>query len=338
VSLCLLGARRGPLAGQVPREGAPGAWPGAAPAAAAGAKLQHAGPHMGWAQRVQAHAAQWPRSELHPHVVLAEVLGDAVAARMSPPKYTNPLTLYEKNNVRQTYWIQRQQLFGNNYSATTIRQQLLCNNYSATTIGYVPFANTNLLQYTFLPPSRPTACPPPAPDVGALLPGAHRPGPRQAQRARQHARVGLPPRPCIPLTVPAGLQLRVTPILHAFRRALPPTPTFPPRSCVPVTVTDDVMQPFEPELDWSAFSVHVAEADIPRMHNLLAAISPARLEQMQVRRACACTARVHARGVEPWGRSTWLASGDHARHAPLGGGGGGPGELGGRCCVGTEYR
>lgn len=42
------------------------------------------------------------------------------------------------------------------------------------------------------------------------------------------------------------------------------------------------MQPFEPELPWPEFSVAVAEGDVPRMHTLLAAISPAKLEQMQV--------------------------------------------------------
>ncbi|KAG2498002.1 hypothetical protein HYH03_004261 [Edaphochlamys debaryana] len=43
--------------------------------------------------------------------------------------------------------------------------------------------------------------------------------------------------------------------------------------CVPVTVTDHVYQPFQPEINWSDFSVHVPEADIPRMHDILAAIN-----------------------------------------------------------------
>ena len=53
--------------------------------------------------------------------------------------------------------------------------------------------------------------------------------------------------------------------------------------CIPVPITDFVLQPFEPELNWTAFSVPVAEADIPRMHEILDQISGDRLAQMQVR-------------------------------------------------------
>ncbi len=51
--------------------------------------------------------------------------------------------------------------------------------------------------------------------------------------------------------------------------------------CIPVPITDYVLQPFEPELDWSSFSVPVLEADVPRMHEVLAAISKAKISEMQ---------------------------------------------------------
>lgn len=52
---------------------------------------------------------------------------------------------------------------------------------------------------------------------------------------------------------------------------------------MPVTMTDFVYQPFEPELDWSQFSLHVPEQDIPRLHEILESVSPERLRQLQVR-------------------------------------------------------
>ena len=51
--------------------------------------------------------------------------------------------------------------------------------------------------------------------------------------------------------------------------------------CIPVPITDFVLQPFEPELDWRTFSVPVAEADVPTLHEKLAAISDVKLAQMQ---------------------------------------------------------
>ena len=50
---------------------------------------------------------------------------------------------------------------------------------------------------------------------------------------------------------------------------------------------DGVHQPFEPELDWRPWSVPVAEADIPRLHEVLGAIGPDQLAQMQSRLHCA---------------------------------------------------
>ncbi|KAG2488891.1 hypothetical protein HYH03_012521 [Edaphochlamys debaryana] len=44
--------------------------------------------------------------------------------------------------------------------------------------------------------------------------------------------------------------------------------------CVPVIISDGVLEAFEPYLDWNDFGVRVAEADIPRLHKILAAISP----------------------------------------------------------------
>lgn len=57
--------------------------------------------------------------------------------------------------------------------------------------------------------------------------------------------------------------------------------------CIPVPITDYVMQPFEPELDWPSFSVSVKEEDVPNMHKILAAISNEQLKKMQAAVACA---------------------------------------------------
>jgi hypothetical protein len=42
------------------------------------------------------------------------------------------------------------------------------------------------------------------------------------------------------------------------------------------------MQPFEPELPWKTFSLAVAEADIPRLHEILANISLQQLASLRV--------------------------------------------------------
>ncbi|KAG2434452.1 hypothetical protein HYH02_012282 [Chlamydomonas schloesseri] len=39
--------------------------------------------------------------------------------------------------------------------------------------------------------------------------------------------------------------------------------------CLPVVVSDDVLQPFEPEMDWGGFGLRVAHAHVPRLHTLL---------------------------------------------------------------------
>ncbi len=54
--------------------------------------------------------------------------------------------------------------------------------------------------------------------------------------------------------------------------------------CVPVLIGDGVMQPFQPELDWSKFSVTVAEEDIPALPKLLGAVSKDAHATMLVRR------------------------------------------------------
>ncbi|KAG1666621.1 hypothetical protein FOA52_005830, partial [Chlamydomonas sp. UWO 241] len=57
--------------------------------------------------------------------------------------------------------------------------------------------------------------------------------------------------------------------------------------CIPVPITDFVLQPFEPELEWRSFSVTVAESDVPVMHDILARISDEKLKGMQAAVACA---------------------------------------------------
>lgn len=44
--------------------------------------------------------------------------------------------------------------------------------------------------------------------------------------------------------------------------------------CVPVVISDGVLEAFEPYLDWNDFGVRVLEKDIPRMHEILEAITP----------------------------------------------------------------
>lgn len=38
--------------------------------------------------------------------------------------------------------------------------------------------------------------------------------------------------------------------------------------CLPVVVSDGVLQPFEPEMDWAAFALRVAHPDVPGMHQV----------------------------------------------------------------------
>ncbi|KAG1659278.1 hypothetical protein FOA52_008207 [Chlamydomonas sp. UWO 241] len=56
--------------------------------------------------------------------------------------------------------------------------------------------------------------------------------------------------------------------------------------CIPVTVTDKVYQPFEPEIHWDDFSVALLEADLPRLHEVLAAVTPERRSQMHAALWC----------------------------------------------------
>ncbi len=52
--------------------------------------------------------------------------------------------------------------------------------------------------------------------------------------------------------------------------------------CVPVIVSDSVAEPFEPAISWEDWGVRVREADIPRAHEILAAITPEEYARKQV--------------------------------------------------------
>lgn len=52
--------------------------------------------------------------------------------------------------------------------------------------------------------------------------------------------------------------------------------------CLPVTVTDGVLQPFEPEMNWADFSMDVMEQDIPNLHLLLGGLQKPQLQEFQV--------------------------------------------------------
>lgn len=53
--------------------------------------------------------------------------------------------------------------------------------------------------------------------------------------------------------------------------------------CVPVIVADNFVLPFSDVLDWSAFSLTVAEKDIPDLKRILLAVSDRRYREMQAR-------------------------------------------------------
>ena len=55
------------------------------------------------------------------------------------------------------------------------------------------------------------------------------------------------------------------------------------RACVPVVIGDDYVLPFSDVLNWPAFSVRVAVADIPNLKTILAAVSPWQYIRMQRR-------------------------------------------------------
>jgi hypothetical protein len=53
--------------------------------------------------------------------------------------------------------------------------------------------------------------------------------------------------------------------------------------CIPVIIADGFVLPFGDVLDWDAFSLRVAERDIPRLRQILEAVPLAQCEQMQRR-------------------------------------------------------
>jgi hypothetical protein len=72
-----------------------------------------------------------------------------------------------------------------------------------------------------------------------------------------------------------------------------------------VPITDFVLQPFEPELEWGSFSVPVLEADVPVMHEILARISGDKLKGMQVRGGERESGRERQRGRDGEGEMEW---------------------------------
>ncbi|EFJ44863.1 hypothetical protein VOLCADRAFT_118607 [Volvox carteri f. nagariensis] len=57
--------------------------------------------------------------------------------------------------------------------------------------------------------------------------------------------------------------------------------------CVPVLIGDGLHQPFEPELDWSQFSMSVPEQDIPHLHTILESMNSSTIAAMQEQLRCA---------------------------------------------------
>lgn len=54
--------------------------------------------------------------------------------------------------------------------------------------------------------------------------------------------------------------------------------------CLPVTVADHILEPFEPAVSWDDWGVRVAEADIPRLHDILQGLGREEVARRQVRR------------------------------------------------------
>jgi hypothetical protein len=60
--------------------------------------------------------------------------------------------------------------------------------------------------------------------------------------------------------------------------------------CVPVVIGDWQYQPWEPHIPWDSYSVRLAEADIPRLPGILAAVSEEEVEAKRVSAAGVCWA------------------------------------------------
>ncbi|EFJ50986.1 acetylglucosaminyltransferase [Volvox carteri f. nagariensis] len=57
--------------------------------------------------------------------------------------------------------------------------------------------------------------------------------------------------------------------------------------CLPLIISDSVMQPFEPEMDWDRIGLRLAHEDIPTLHERLAAISDEELDRRRAALRCA---------------------------------------------------
>lgn len=57
--------------------------------------------------------------------------------------------------------------------------------------------------------------------------------------------------------------------------------------CIPVVIGDDVLQPFEPEMDWSQFAVRVPESDVHKMADILDGMSSEEIQAKQAALPCA---------------------------------------------------
>lgn len=61
--------------------------------------------------------------------------------------------------------------------------------------------------------------------------------------------------------------------------------------CLPVTIGDKVLQPFEPQINWSHFSVPVAEKDIPSLHQILQSVEDDEARMAKMQRSIKCAAQ-----------------------------------------------
>ena len=56
--------------------------------------------------------------------------------------------------------------------------------------------------------------------------------------------------------------------------------------CIPVTVDDSVLQPWDEQVDWTRFSIHVKDADLDRLLETVDAVPAADIARMQAELAC----------------------------------------------------
>lgn len=72
--------------------------------------------------------------------------------------------------------------------------------------------------------------------------------------------------------------------------------------CIPVLISDHVVEPFEPFIDWPSISVRIKEADVTRAAEILMAVPEGRVRAMQSRLRCAARHMLYS---SAYGAALW---------------------------------